>query len=343
MPTTYRDAGVDIDAMNAGVSAIKQHVRTTFTPGVLSDVGSFGGLFALDWTKYKEAVLVSSIDGVGTKLKVALLAGKHDTVGIDLVSHCVNDILVQGARPLFFLDYYGTGKLAPDVLIEVVKGLAEGCRDVGCALLGGETAELPGVYPDEEYDLAGCIVGVVERSKVVDGSTVSPGDAVVGLASSGLHTNGYSLARRVLFDIGGLSVDSRPEQLEGRTVGVALLEPHRCYANAVLPLLDEFNVKGMAHLTGGGFYDNIPRVLPNGCSVTIQRESWKAPPIFPFIQVLGDVPDAEMYRTFNMGIGYVLIVPRDQSADIVSRLNQAGERAYVIGEVEHGERTVTIR
>ncbi len=343
MATTYRDAGVDIDAMNAGVSAIKSHVRTTFTPGVLSDVGSFGGLFALDWAKYKEPVLVSSIDGVGTKLKVAILAGKHDTVGIDLVSHCVNDILVQGARPLFFLDYYGTGRLAPKILEEVVKGLAEGCRAVGCALLGGETAELPGVYPDNEYDLAGCIVGVVERAKIVDGSTVAAGDAVIGLASTGLHTNGYSLARRVLFDIGGLSVESRPDELGGPTVGDALLAPHRCYANSVLPLLGEFSVRGMAHLTGGGFYDNIPRVLPDGCSVTVQRESWKAPAIFPLIQALGNVPDAEMYRTFNMGIGYVMIVPRDQAADLVSRLNLAGEHAYVIGEVERGERTVTIR
>ena len=343
MSATYRDSGVNIDAMNEGVDRIRSHARSTFTPGVLSDVGSFGGLFALDWKNYSEPVLVSSIDGVGTKLKVAIQAGKHDTVGIDLISHCVNDILVQGARPLFFLDYFGTGRLDPDVLVEVVKGLADGCRAVGCALLGGETAELPGVYPDEEYDLAGCIVGVVERSKIVDGRTIAPGDKVIGLASSGLHTNGFSLARRVLFDMAGLSIHDTPDSLGVRTLAEVLLEPHRCYSNSVLPLLEQFEIKGMAHLTGGGFTDNIPRILPEGCAVTIDRASWQVPAIFTIIQQLGHVPDAEMFRTFNMGIGYVLVVPRGQEVGVVDALSAAGVDSAVIGNVIPGDRQVTIR
>src|SRR5687767_5235 len=262
-PITYRDAGVDIDEMNSAVMRMKEHVRSTFTPGVLSDLGSFGGIFAPDLAAYRQPVLVSIIDGVGTKLKVAFLVGKHDTIGVDLVSHCVNDILVQGARPLFFLDYFATGKLSQDVVVDVVKGLSEGCRAVGCALLGGETAEMPGLYGEGEYDLAGCIVGIADRDRIVDGSGITPGDAVIGLASSGLHTNGYSLARRILFET--LTHDDRPAQLGGRTLGEELLTPHRCYANILLPLLDEFRIKGMVHITGGGFYDNIPRILPANC------------------------------------------------------------------------------
>ena len=333
-PITYRDAGVDIDEMNSAVLRMKEHVRSTFTPGVLSDLGSFGGIFAPDLSSYRQPVLVSSIDGVGTKLKVAFLVGKHDSIGIDLVSHCVNDILVQGARPLFFLDYFATGKLSKDVVVEVVKGLAEGCRAVGCALLGGETAEMPGLYGEGEYDLAGCIVGIADRERIVDGSGITPKDAVIGLASSGLHTNGYSLARRVLFET--LGPHDRPAQLGGGTLGEELLTPHRCYANVVLPLLDELPIKGMAHLTGGGFYDNIPRVLPANCSVTVDRRTWPIPPIFTLIQEFGNVPDSEMFRTFNMGIGFVLIAHREQASSILQRLRDSGQDAWLIGEVHRG-------
>ncbi len=341
-PITYRDAGVDIDAMNTAVLRMKEFVRTTYTPGVLTDVGSFGGMFAVDWSGYREPVLVSSVDGVGTKLKVAFAMNRHDTIGADLVSHCVNDILVQGARPLFFLDYFATGKLSPDVVVDVVKGLSAGCKAAGCALLGGETAEMPGMYPENEYDLAGMIVGVVDRAKIVDGRDVAPGDVVIGIASDGLHTNGYSLARRVLFDAAGLTVSDSPAALGDKTIGEVLLAPHRCYANAVLPLLDEFQVKAMAHITGGGFYDNIPRTLPADCSVTVDRRLWQIPPIFSLIQELGSVSVPEMYRTFNMGIGYVLIAPREQAGEIVTRLIENGETAGLIGEVHRGVHEVDV-
>jgi phosphoribosylformylglycinamidine cyclo-ligase len=341
-PITYKDAGVDIDAMNEGVLRMREDVRSTYTPGVLSDVGSFGGLFAVDWKSYEDPVLVSSIDGVGTKLKVAIAARKHDTIGIDMVAHCVNDILVQGARPLFFMDYFATGKLDPDVLVAVVKGLATGCKAADCALLGGETAEMPGIYPTDQYDLAGCIVGIVDRPKIVDGSTITPGDQVIGLGSQGLHTNGFSLARRILFDSAGLSIESTPDVLRGETVGDALLATHRSYSRSILPLLEEFNIKGMAHITGGGFYDNIPRILPADCSVTVDRRLWHTPPIFTLIQELGNVADAEMFRTFNMGIGYVLIVQREQSLEIVARLVESGESAGLIGEVFRGVHEVNV-
>lgn len=341
-PTTYRDAGVDIDAMNAAVHRMREHVRSTFTPQVLTDVGSFGGMFSMDTGSLKEPVLVSSIDGVGTKVRVASAMQRHDTIGADLVAHCVNDILVQGARPLFFLDYFATSKLSPDVVVAVVKGLAEGCRKAGCVLIGGETAEMPGVYLDGEYDLAGCIVGIVERSAIIDGRSIEPGDAVIGLASDGLHTNGYSLARHVLFENAGLSPHSTPPQLAGRSVGDVLLDPHRSYAAAVLPLLDSFTVKGIAHITGGGFYDNIPRILPADCSVTIDRRLWTPPPIFSYIQELGSVPDAEMYRTFNMGIGMVLIAERTEAIEIMAELAQRGETASLIGEVHRGVHEVDI-
>jgi phosphoribosylformylglycinamidine cyclo-ligase len=341
-PTTYRDAGVDIDEMNAAVQRMREHVRSTFTPQVLTDIGSFGGMFKLDTGGYADPVLVSSIDGVGTKVRVAAAMGRHDTIGADLVAHCVNDILVQGARPLFFLDYFATGKLSQDIVVDVVKGLAEGCRAAGCALIGGETAEMPGVYADGEYDLAGCIVGMVDRARTIDGQSITPGDAVIGLASSGLHTNGFSLARHVLFDTAGLSPQSTPAQLAGRSVGDVLLDPHRSYAQAVLPLLDRFAVKGMAHITGGGFYDNIPRTLPADCSVTLDRRLWTPPPIFSYIQELGNVPDSEMYRTFNMGIGLVLIVDRGDAIEIMAELEQRGEAASLIGDVHRGVHEVDI-
>ncbi len=341
-PTTYRDAGVDIDAMNSAVLRMKEHVRSTFNPCVLTDVGAFGGMFAPDMRGMEDPVFVASIDGVGTKVKVASMAGKHDTVGADLVLHCVNDILVQGARPLFFLDYFATGKLDPEVCEQVVAGVAAGCRAAGCALLGGETAEMPGLYPEGEYDLAGTIVGIVDRAQVVDGHLIMPDDLVVGIASAGLHTNGYSLARHVLFEATGLGVDATPAALGGATLAEALLAPHRCYAPAVLPLLPSGVVKGIAHITGGGFYDNIPRILPAECSVTLERSQWAVPPIFGLIQDLGQVPDTEMFRTFNMGIGLVLVVERTAAEDVVARLNEAGEAAGVIGEVCRGGHDVNI-
>ncbi len=340
--TTYKDAGVDIDAMNTAVLRMREHVRSTFTPEVLTDVGSFGGVYQLPGADGTQPVLVASIDGVGTKVRVAIAMSRHDTIGADLVAHCANDILVQGARPLFFLDYFATSRLSPDIVVEVVKGLAEGCRAAGCALIGGETAEMPGVYAEGEYDLAGCIVGIADRAKLLDGKTIEPGDAVIGLASNGLHTNGFSLARHVLFDSAGLTPFSTPPQLAGRSIGDVLLDPHRCYASAVLPLLDRFEIKGMAHITGGGFYDNIPRILPADCSVTVDRRLWTVPPIFTYIQELGNVPDPEMYRTFNMGIGLVLICRRDQALEVIAELSLAGETAALIGEVHRGPHEVDI-
>ena len=335
---SYADAGVDIDAGNEAVVRMKQHVRSTFNSHVLADLGSFGGMFSLgaDGTG---PVLVSSMDGVGTKLMVAFQTGVHNTIGRDLVWHCVNDILVQGARPLFFLDYFATGKLEPHVAAGVVEGLAEGCRTTGCVLIGGETAEMPGMYRPGEYDLAGCIVGTVERERIIDGSRVAPGDTLVGLASDGLHTNGYSLARKVFFDVAGWSVDRTVPEL-GTTLGEALLAPHRCYAPALLPLLQPMGIKAMAHITGGGFYDNIPRVLPPDCSARVERGAWDVPPLFRLIQELGGVAETEMYRTFNMGIGMVVAVDRDVAGTLVDSLNAAGEKAGIIGEVARGSRDV---
>ena len=336
----YKASGVDIDAGNETVRRIKSLARATFTSGVLSDIGSFGGLFALDRDAYREPVLVSSADGVGTKLKVAFMTGRHNTVGADLVNHCVNDILVQGARPLFFLDYLATGRLSPDVAEQVVAGVARGCRDNGCALIGGETAEMPGFYADGEYDIAGFIVGVVEKSRIVDGRTIASGDALIGLPSAGLHTNGYSLARRVFFDMGRLGHDAMRPEL-GTTVGDALLAPHRSYQRAVRPLLDAGLVKGMAHITGGGITENLPRVLPDGCGATIHPGTWSVPPIFTLIETLGSIAAPEMYRAFNMGIGLIVACDAEQVQDVLGLLSRAGEReARIIGQVTPGDRTV---
>ncbi len=340
-PTTYADAGVDINAGNEAVYRMKEHIRSTFTPNVLADVGSFGAMFAFDKNSCDAPVLVSSIDGVGTKLKIAVLTGIHDTVGRDLVWHCVNDILVQGARPLFFLDYFGTGKLSPQVAADVVKGMADGCRAVGCALIGGETAEMPGMYAAGEYDLAGCIVGLVDRSRIIDGSKVAVGDVLIGLASDGLHTNGYSLARHVLIEKAKLTVDQHIPEF-GRTLGEELLTPHRCYAPAVLPILDQFDIHAMAHITGGGFYDNIPRVLPPGTGAVVERRMWNPPSVFRYIQTVGNVPETEMYRTLNMGIGMVLIVPREDAIAVTDALNASGESAVLLGEVVRGSHEVQI-
>jgi phosphoribosylformylglycinamidine cyclo-ligase len=341
---TYRDAGVDIEAANEAVLRMREHIRSTFTPNVLTDVGAFGGMFSLAGiSAYQDPVLVSSIDGVGTKLKVATLVGRHDTIGRDLVNHCINDILVQGARPLFFLDYFATGKLSPSVAVDVVRGLSEACREAGCALIGGETAEMPGLYSDADYDLAGCVVGLVERAKIINGTRIEPGDTVIGIASSGLHTNGFSLARRVLLDAGDRSLslyESLPSL--GRSLAEELLAVHRCYYQSIFTILPEFDIRGMAHITGGGFYDNIPRILPVDCSVTLERRTWPVPPIFSLIQERGQVPEPEMFRTFNMGIGMILIVPPDQAPLLAHRLNSLGESAYIIGNVHRGVHEVDI-
>ena len=302
----YKSSGVDIDAGNEVVRRIKGLARSTFTPGVLSEIGSFGGLFRLEPGAFADPVMVASADGVGTKLKVAFLANRHDTVGEDLVNHCVNDILVQGARPLFFLDYLATGRLAPDVAEQIVAGIARGCRANGCALLGGETAEMPGFYAAGEYDLAGFIVGAVDRARIVNGATLQPGDALIGLPSTGLHTNGYSLARRIVFDELKLTVESVLPGIE-TTVADALLAVHRSYLRVIEPLLAEPGlVKGLAHITGGGITDNLPRIFPAGVGARIDRRAWEVPALFRFLGESGQVPVDDMYRSFNMGIGLIV-------------------------------------
>jgi phosphoribosylformylglycinamidine cyclo-ligase len=330
----YRQSGVDIDAGNEVVRRIKSLARATYTPGVLSGVGSFGGLFALD-PAVPDPVLVASADGVGTKLKVAFLAGVHDTIGVDLVNHCVNDILVQGARPLFFLDYLATGRLSPDVAEQIVRGVAQACRENGCALLGGETAEMPGFYAEGEYDVAGFIVGLVSRDRIVDGRAIVAGDALVALPSSGLHTNGYSLARRIVFDVLKLRVDSHVPEL-GETVGEALLRPHRSYLNVVAPLLGRGWIKGMAHITGGGITENLPRAFPAGLGFSLDRQSWDVPPLFRWLERGGGLEDAEMLRAFNMGVGMVLVTAPEHADALVAALRAAGESAWPIGEVGDG-------
>jgi phosphoribosylformylglycinamidine cyclo-ligase len=333
----YKASGVDIDAGTETVRRIRGLARSTFTSGVLSDIGSFGGLFRLETGRFREPVLVSSADGVGTKLKVAFLAHRHNTVGIDLVNHCVNDILVQGAEPLFFLDYLATGHLAPTVAEAVVSGMARACRDNDCALLGGETAEMPGFYADGEYDIAGFIVGVVDRERLINGRTIAVGDVLVGVPSSGLHTNGYSLARRIVFERLGLSIDSYVTELK-QTVGDALLEPHRSYLPIVQPLLAARRIKGMAHITGGGITDNLPRVLPHGTAAVVDVSAWPVPPIFRWLQGAGAVAPAEMMRTFNMGIGLIIVTARDQAEALLGELAARGGRdARVIGEIVPGE------
>ena len=333
----YKASGVDIDAGNETVRRIRALARSTFTPGVLSDIGSFGSLFQLEPGRFREPVLVSSADGVGTKLKVAFLSNKHDTVGADRVNHCVNDILVQGAEPLFFLDYLATGRLSPDVAEKIIGGMASACRDNGCALLGGETAEMPGFYADGEYDLAGFIVGVVDRQRLISGRSVAVGDVLVGVPSSGLHTNGYSLARQLVFDHLKLTVDSHVEEL-GCTVGEALLEPHRSYLPFIRPLLDGGRIKAMAHITGGGITDNLPRVLPHGTAAVVDAGAWEPPPIFRWLQKHGSVPGDEMMRTFNLGSGLSIVTARDRSEQLIEELQARGGRdARVIGKVVAGE------
>jgi phosphoribosylformylglycinamidine cyclo-ligase len=337
----YKQAGVSIEAGDDAVRRIRALARATFTPGVLSDIGTFGGLFQFDAARYRTPVLVSSADGVGTKLKVAFLSGVHDSVGADLVNHCVNDILVHGAEPLFFLDYLATGRLDPSVAASIVSGIARACGENGCALIGGETAEMPGFYVDGEYDLAGFIVGVVDRDRLIDGGTIEPGDRLMGLPSTGLHTNGYSLARRIVFDRLKLSVDSQVGEL-GEAVGTALLRTHRSYLNAVRPLLAARLVKGMAHITGGGIPGNLCRILPVGTGARIDRASWTPPALFTFLEKSGGVAHDEMFRAFNMGIGLILVCAPGHIDQARSILSQHGERPMVIGEIAAGDRTVEL-
>lgn len=339
---TYRDAGVDIDAQDRAIELMRQEVRATFTPQVVTDIGAFGGMYAFDPSEYSQPLLVSSIDGVGTKLKIAFLMDRHDTVGEDLVAHCVNDILVLGAKPLFFLDYVATGRLSPEVVAAVVRGLARGCRAAGCALIAGETAEMPGFYQPGEYDVAGCIVGVVDRSQVIDGHTIRPGDVLLGLASAGLHTNGYSLARKILLDQEGLTVQDYVAEL-GTTVGEELLKPHLCYRAPIERVRALVPVKGLAHITGGGLVDNLPRILPEGTAAVIQKGTWPVLPIFKLLADRGRVPEADLYRTFNMGVGMVLVTTAQAAEAAQECLNAAGTPTYRIGTVVEGKRQVEIR
>lgn len=339
---TYRDAGVDIDAGNKAVDLMKKHVRSTYRPEVLGDIGGFGGLFALDVAKYRQPVLVSGTDGVGTKLCIAFMADKHDTIGQDAVAMCVNDILVQGAEPLFFLDYLAVGKLSPEQVAAIVSGIAGACLESGCSLIGGETAEMASFYKNGEYDIGGFAVGVAERSKLITGQTIQPGDVLIGLPSSGLHSNGYSLVRKICFDLKGTDINQNVPEL-GKTLGEELLLPTRLYPKACLPLIEKFDIKGMVHITGGGFYENIPRVLPEGCGVEIDIESWPKPPIFALLQQWGNVAWTEMYRTFNMGIGMILVVSPAEVQNIQEDLAARGESSYIIGQVTQGPKEAVLK
>ncbi len=336
---TYADAGVDIDRSNRTKQRIKYLAHKTFTRGVLSEIGGFGGLFAVDKTKYVDPVLVSSVDGVGTKLKVAFEMGLHSTVGGDLVNHCVNDIAVQGAAPMFFMDYLATGKLDPAVAEQVVQGIADACKHNGCALIGGETAEMPGFYPDGEYDLAGFIVGVVDRDRIITGKEVQIGDVILGMPSNGLHTNGYSLARKLLFEVGGYSPDDYVNEIKNK-VGNELMRTHKSYWPALRRLLDAQCVSALAHITGGGITENLPRVLPRGTAAAIDLGSWPVPPLFEHLRQLGQVSQEEMLRTFNMGLGMLLVVPLAKFKKAQSVLERLSEKAYTVGRIVKGERKV---
>jgi len=339
---TYREAGVDIDAGNKAVDLMKKHVRSTYRPEVLGDIGGFGGLFALDTTKYRQPVLVSGTDGVGTKLCVAFMADKHDTIGQDAVAMCVNDILVQGAEPLFFLDYLAVGTLEPEKVAAIVSGIAGACLESGCSLIGGETAEMASFYKNGEYDIGGFAVGVAERSKLITGETIQPGDVLIGLPSSGLHSNGYSLVRKICFDLKEFTIDQYIPEL-GKVLGEELLVPTKLYPKACLPLVEKFDIRGMVHITGGGFYENIPRVLPEGCGVEVNVGKWPTPQIFSSLQQWGNVAWPEMYRTFNMGIGMILVVPQSEADAIQQDLTARGETSYIIGHVTKGPREAVLK
>jgi phosphoribosylformylglycinamidine cyclo-ligase len=339
-PVTYADAGVDISRANRTKQRIKYLAHKTFTRGVLSEIGGFGGLFAVDKAKYLDPVLVSSVDGVGTKLKIAFEMQLHSTIGGDLVNHCVNDILVQGAAPLFFMDYLATGKLEPPIAEQVVEGIADACKHNGCALIGGETAEMPGFYPDGEYDLAGFIVGVVNRERIITGKNVQIGDIVLGLPSNGLHTNGYSLARKLLFEVAHYSPETYVNEIKNK-VGNELMRTHKSYWPSLKKLLDADCISALAHITGGGITENLPRVLPRGTAAAIELGSWPVLPIFEHLQQLGNVEQDEMLRTFNMGLGMLLIIPSAKFKKVHTFLERVGEKAYTVGRIIKGERKVT--
>ncbi|OVE74226.1 phosphoribosylformylglycinamidine cyclo-ligase [bacterium B17] len=337
--SSYAEAGVDIDEMMTSLSAVKRMVKTTATKGVLNNIGSFGGLFK---SPGKDHVLVASADGVGTKLKVAEMAGKHDTIGQDLINHCTNDILVQGARPLFFLDYLGTSKLQAKAFKEVVKGLCKACRENDCALLGGETAEMPGLYPEGEYDLVGTIVGTAEKSKIITGAKIKPGNVIIGLHCTGLQTNGFSLARKVIFEKAKLKINDTFPGTK-KTVAAILLDVHRSFLKPVSKVMDKISIRGMAHITGGGVIDNIPRILPDNCQVIINKGSWPIPKVFSFIQEKGGIDEDEMYRVFNMGVGFVLIVSKKDAATACEILKKARCKHSIIGKIAKGKRSVLLQ
>jgi len=338
--TTYKESGVDVEAGYEAVRLMRQHVSKTFRPEVLTDIGGFGGLFALDRDKYKDPVLVSGTDGVGTKLKIAFLMDRHDTIGIDCVAMCVNDIICSGAEPLFFLDYVAVGKNKPEKVAEIVKGVADGCVMAGCSLIGGETAEMPGFYPNDEYDVAGFAVGIVDKNNIIDGKRIKEGDVLIGLASSGIHSNGYSLVRKVL----NPSSEKLSHYVEplGSTLGEELLKPTKIYVKTILDLKERFEIKGISHITGGGFIENIPRMVPNGIRIRINKGTWPVLPVFSLIQELGNVSEGDMFNTFNMGIGMVIAVDREVAGDVIEYLNRRNERAYMIGELIKGEPGVEI-
>ena len=338
---SYKEAGVDITAGYKAVELMKGHIKKTMTAGAMSDIGGFGGLFELDMTGIKKPVLVSGTDGVGTKLKLAFLMDKHDTVGIDCVAMCVNDIICTGAKPLLFLDYIALGKNYPEKVAEIVKGVADGCVQAGCALVGGETAEMPGFYPEDEYDLAGFSVGVVDKDKVLDNSTIKEGDVIIALPSSGVHSNGFSLVRKV-FDVENSDIKKPVAELSGKSIGEALLEPTKIYVKPMLALFDEITVKAVSHITGGGFYENIPRSIPEGFGAKIKRAAVKVLPIFELIQKTGDIPERDMFNTYNMGVGMSVVVAKEDTDRALEILKQNGEDAYVIGEIVKSEESVTI-
>ena len=341
MGLSYKDAGVDIEAGEAAVDRINEDVKSTFGPGVLTDLGSFGALFAPNLADYEEPILVAGTDGVGTKLKVAFMMDKHDTIGIDLVAMSVNDIVVQGARPLFFLDYLAIDDLIPQKAEEIVRGISQGCKEAGAALIGGEMAEMPGFYNQDEYDLAGFTVGIVDKADLITGDDISPGDKVIGLASNGIHSNGYSLARKVLFDVAGYDVESELEELDG-ILGNELLKSTKIYVKPILELMKDFTLKGIAHITGGGLIENLPRILPNKTEAVIDSQAWPTPVIFDLIQNEGEIPLKEMYRTFNMGIGMAVVVDESDVEGILDKLKAIGEEAYIIGEIKKGDQSVTL-
>lgn len=337
---SYKQAGVDVTAGYQSVELMKETVKSTYNEGVISDLGGFGGLYALNTKEIKEPILVSGTDGVGTKLKLAFLMNKHDTIGQDCVAMCVNDIVCCGAKPIFFLDYMALGKNIPEVVATIVKGVAEGCKMAGCSLVGGETAEMPGFYQKGEYDLAGFSVGVVEKEKMIDSKTIEVGDQVIGIASSGVHSNGFSLIRKI-FDIKEDNINQYHEEL-GMTLGETLLEPTKIYVKAILKLLENVEVRGISHITGGGFYENMPRMLREGTSLKIQKDSYPILPIFKLIQKVGNIPERDMYNTFNMGIGMAVIVKKEETQKAIEILEQQGEKAYVIGEVIEGKKEIEI-